>query len=87
MQSVRCPLPNLNLVAARKRNGLLTQAESLDKGLVDRAIGASEVLEKAIALAHHEEESATRSMILRVGAEMLLEASDALGKDRDLNFW
>ena len=72
-------------IAARER--LLAQAESLDKVLVDRAIGASEVLEKAIALAHHEEESATRSMILRVGAEMLLEASDALGKDRDLNFW
>ena len=71
-------------VAARGR--LLAEAEALDEREVALAVGRSEVLQQAVALADEKEEATTRRVILLVGLEVVLEFRDAGGDRRDLHF-
>ena len=49
-----------------------------------RNVRTLQVLEKALALANHLEETATPVMVLGVGTEVTRQVVDSLGEERDL---
>src|SRR3989304_1637264 len=65
---------------------LLAPPEPLDQRAVLVRIIALQVVEKLAALAHHLQQAAARMKILDVGLEVLGQAVDALGEERDLHF-
>ena len=60
--------------------------QSLDELLVLLGLRGSEVIEELAALIHHLDEPASRGVITLVRGEVLAEAVDALGEQRDLYF-
>src|SRR5688572_6462967 len=65
---------------------LAPEPEALDHFLILRRLGGLQVVEKLATLVHQLDETATGSVVALVRAEVLAEAVDALGKQRDLDF-
>lgn len=65
---------------------LLADAQFSDDVAVAVRIVRLEVVEQAAALAYQHQQTAARSMIFRVGFEVLGELADALAQDRNLYF-
>src|SRR5919108_3047714 len=64
---------------------LFAQAQPLDQVAVLVRVLALQVIEQLAPLAHQLEQPAARVEVLDVGLEMLGEAVDALGEERDLH--
>src|SRR5512143_1414408 len=65
---------------------LLTDAEILNDRLVSLGVVLLQVIQQATPLADHDEESASRRVVLLVGLEMIGQLADPLTEDRDLDF-
>src|SRR5262245_56450468 len=65
---------------------LAPESEALDDFLVLGGLGGLQVVEEFAALVHELHEPATRGMVALVRAEVVAEAVDALGEQRDLDF-
>ena len=65
---------------------LLAYAQLTDDFAVTICIVRLEVIQQPPALAHQHQQAAARSMILRMGFEMLGQLANALAEDRDLHF-
>jgi len=65
---------------------LSAQAEFLNQRTIAVDILAPKVIKETSALAHDLQKATTRMMVLRVGLKVVLEACDALGEERDLDF-
>src|SRR5262245_19456970 len=65
--------------------GLLAEVEPLDEAAVLVRVLIAQVIEQLAPLAHQLEQPAPRVEILDVRLEMLGEAVDALGEERDLH--
>ena len=68
------------------RFALLAYAQLTDDFAVTICIVCLEVIQQPPALAHQHQQAAARSMILRMGFEMLGQLANALAEDRDLHF-
>src|SRR5688572_13841946 len=66
--------------------GLLAQSKALDHRAILVRVFALQVIEELAALADHLEQAATRMEILDVRLEVLRQAVDALGEERNLDF-
>ena len=66
--------------------GLLADAQLTDDVPIAIGVVRLEVVKQAAALAHQHQQAATRSMILRMGLEVLGQLADALAEDSDLHF-
>jgi hypothetical protein len=66
---------------------LLAYAQLADDFAVPVGVVGLEVVKQAAALAHQHQQAAPRSMILRVGLEVLGQLADALAEDGNLHFW
>jgi hypothetical protein len=79
-----------NTKAARRNGGpevfLAAKTQALDELLVLVGLHGFEVVEELATLVDHLHQSAPRGVIALMGGEMLTEAIDAFGKQRDLNF-
>lgn len=64
----------------------MPQTQSLDKILVSVKVLALEVVQELPPLADHHEKTATGMKILLVGFQVLRQATDSVGQDRNLNF-
>src|SRR5258707_8464777 len=64
---------------------LMSETEFVDELPVLREIGALQVLQEAAAALHHTQQAALPVVVLGVDPEVLGEAVDALGEQRDLN--
>src|SRR6201989_3020204 len=60
--------------------------EPLDQRLVAPLIVAPEIIEQLSPLRNELEQAASRMVVVDVGLEMLGEAGDSFGQDRNLNF-
>src|SRR5512146_2737339 len=67
------------------RRWLAAESERADDGPIARGVLLDEVREQAPALTHELEEAAARMVVLREAAEVLVEVSDPLGEERDLD--
>ena len=72
------------LVTARSR-GLLANAELGDHGPVTIRIVRLQVIQQSTALAHQHQQTAPRSVILRVRLEVLSQIANALAENRYLH--
>src|SRR5262245_11239212 len=66
---------------------LLAKVEPLDQAAVLVRVLDSKVIEQLATLAHQLQEPAPRVEVLDVRLEVLGQAVDALGEERDLHFW
>src|SRR3954471_20873504 len=64
---------------------LLSDSEFADHLAVAVGIVRLQVIQKAAALAHQHQKATARSMVLRVGFEMLGQLADPLTQNRDLD--
>ena len=71
-----------NSIALKK---LLAQLELFGDRLIPIAIGRMQVIEQAAALANHDQQASTRTVIFLVGLQVFGEAVDPISKERDLN--
>ena len=62
------------------------EAQALDELLVLLRLGSLEVVEKPTALVHQLHQTTARRMVALVSREMVTEASDPFGQQRDLHF-
>src|SRR5688500_8540113 len=62
------------------------ETQPLDQVAVLVRVLALQIVEQLAALAHHHEEPAARMEVFDVSLEMLGEAVDPLGEERDLHF-
>src|SRR5436190_5443655 len=65
---------------------LAAESEPSDDGAVARVVLLDQIGKKAAALADELEEAASRMVVLGKAAEMLGQALDPLGEERDLDF-
>src|SRR4051812_27168298 len=65
---------------------LASESEALDDFLVFGRLGGLQVVEELATLVHELHEPAAGSMVTLVRAEVVAEAVDALGQQRDLDF-
>src|SRR5262245_18087930 len=66
---------------------LLAKVEPLDQAAVFVRVLDSKIIEQLAPLAHQLEEPAPRVEVLDVRLEVLGQAVDPLGEERDLHFW
>src|SRR5271165_3101696 len=65
---------------------LLAYAELADDFAIAVGVVRLEVVKQAAAFAHQHQKTAARTMVLRVGLEVLGQLANALAEDRDLHF-
>jgi len=65
--------------------GLVAEAKVRNDLAIAFEVGPLEIVEQALSLADHLQQSATAVMILGVGAEVVSEVVDVLGEDRYLH--
>src|ERR1700752_1245123 len=65
---------------------LLADAQLTDDFAIPVGVVGLEIVEQAAALAYQHQQTAARTMILRVGLEVLGQLANALAEDRDLHF-
>src|SRR4051794_33075014 len=65
---------------------LAPEPEALDDFLILGGLGGLQVVEEFAALVHELHETATGGMVTLVRAEVITQAVDALGQERDLDF-
>src|SRR5271163_4970669 len=65
---------------------LLAYAELADDFAISVGVVRLEVVKQAAALAHQHQKAAARTMVFRVGLEVLGQLANALAEDRDLHF-
>src|SRR5271165_6444567 len=65
---------------------LLAYAELADDFAIAVGVVRLEVVKQAAALAHQHQQAAARTMVFRVGLEVLGQLANALAEDRDLHF-
>jgi len=63
----------------------VAETQLVDELPIALQVGALEVLQQAAALAHHPEEAALPVEVLRMDPEVIGEAVDPLGEQRDLD--
>lgn len=73
----------------RRRNGdsegLLTDAQSLNDGLITLGIVIFQVIKQAATLADHHEKASTGSVVLFVRSEVVGKLDDPFAKNSDLD--
>src|SRR5579863_4762275 len=65
---------------------LLTDAQALDDLLVPFGVPIFKILEQAAPLTDHNQQAASRRMVLAVHLEMAVEVGNPLTQDRNLHF-
>ena len=71
-----------NSIALKK---LLAQLELFRDRLIPIAIGRMQVIKQAAALANHDQQASTRTVIFLVGLQVFGQPIDAVCEERDLN--
>jgi hypothetical protein len=79
--------PTLPALKRKPREaGLLAQVQLIDQRTVPLNIGPPEVIQKATALADHQQKATAAVVILLVDFQMLVQVVDTFGKQRHLHF-
>jgi hypothetical protein len=83
--AIRGPLRTENETEKRESERLLTDAKSLNNGLITLRIVILQVIEQAATLADHHKKASTGSVVLFVRSEVVGKLDDPLAKHSDLD--